>query len=147
MLAVVSALAAATAASASEIYRTTDEDGNVYYTDKPAGERSERLDIESKATREEDAEAELQAVLDRRNAAEEKKVEQAKERENRDEMLAEQKEREEACSMYRERLTRYLQAGRMYKLQENGERVYLEPEQIEKTRADTEQKIKEYCNN
>jgi hypothetical protein len=43
-------VALASAASASEIYKWTDEDGNVQYTDKPIDNSSERLDIASNAT-------------------------------------------------------------------------------------------------
>ena len=36
-----------TPAAASEIYRSTDENGNVHYTDKPIGESSEIVEVQS----------------------------------------------------------------------------------------------------
>jgi len=86
-------------------------------------------------------------VVDRQAAAEEAKAKKAEQQASDDEMMAERKERKDKCSMYQERLTRYTQNRRLYRQDENGERVYLDEDQMANVRAETEQKVQEYCNN
>lgn len=131
--------------SASEIYRWTDEDGNVHYTDKPMGEPSERLDIESRPTDPSVVAAELQARLDiQAKSAESAAVADAATK-SQEEKRAEREERQEKCAMYQERLTRFVQNRRIYREGVDGERDYLDEDQMAQVRADAQAKVEEYC--
>lgn len=133
--------------SASEIYRWTDEDGNVHYTDKPMGEPSERLDIESRPTDPAVVAAELQARLDiQAKSAESAAVADAANK-SQEEKRAEREERQEQCAMYQERMTRFVQNRRIYREGADGERDYLDEDQMTQVRADAQAKVEEYCGN
>ena len=62
-------VALAGAATASEIYKWTDEDGNVQYTDKPMDPSAQQLDIASSPTDNSQVQAQTQARLDSKTAA------------------------------------------------------------------------------
>ena len=131
--------------AASEIYKWTDADGNVHYTDKPMDPSAEHLAMASRPTDNASVQAQTQARLERKAAAAE---EAAKEPQGptRDELRAEANERAEKCSMYRERMTRFVQSRHLYREGENCERVYLDQSEKEAAEQKVQDQIKEYCN-
>jgi hypothetical protein len=137
-------VALASAATASEIYKWTDEDGNVHYTDTPVNESSERLNIISRSTDNDHVQTQTQARLDRQSAAAEAAA-NAPAGPTREELYAEKKKRDEKCSMYRARLTKFTQSRRLYREDEYGERVYLDEAETQKTRDKAEEMVREYC--
>lgn len=138
-------VALGSAATAAEIYKWTDEDGNVHYTDKPIDGTSERLDIASSATNNESVQAQTQARLDRQTEAAEA-VANLPKAPTAEELRAQDKERSDKCTMYQARLTKFTQSRRLYREDENGERVYLDDADTQKTRDKTEDQVREYCN-
>lgn len=132
-------------AAAGEIYKWTDEDGNVNYTDKPMGPSSEHLDITSRATDNAGVQAQTQARLDRQAAAAEEAA-KAPAGPTRDELRAEASERAEKCNMYQERMTRFVQSRHLYREDENGERVYLDESEKSAAEQNVQDQITEYCN-
>ena len=141
----VAALFASGLAIGSEIYRWTDENGNVHYVDRPTGQPDEtRLDIYSSRTDNAAVQARLQARREARATAEQVASEAPPEM-TKEEIRAEQRERQEKCDMYRARLEQFLRSQRLYKEDESGERVYLDEEQTLAARNRVEDQIKEYC--
>lgn len=138
-------VALASAASANEIYKWTDVDGNVHYTDKPIDGASERLDIASNSTNNEAVQAQTQARLDRQSEAAEAAA-NAPKGPSAEEQRAEAQERADKCAMYQARLTKFTQSRRLYREDEDGERVYLDEADTQKTRDKTEEQVREYCN-
>jgi predicted RNA polymerase sigma factor len=138
-------VALASAASANEIYKWTDEDGNVHYTDKPVDQTSERLDIASSSTNNEAVRAQTQARLDRQSEAAEAAA-NAPKGPTAEELRAEARERSDKCATYQARLTKFTQSRRLYREDEDGERVYLDDADTQKTRDKTEDQVREYCN-
>ena len=47
--------------------------------------------------------------------------------------------------MYQARLTKFTQSRRLYREDENGERVYLDDAETQKTRDRAEQQVLEHC--
>ena len=137
-------VALASAATASEIYKWTDEDGNVHYTDTPVDGSSERLNIVSRSTDNDRVQTQTQARLDRQSAAAEAAA-NAPAGPTQEELRAEKKERAEKCSMYRARLTKFTQSRRIYREDEYGEREYLDEAETQKTRDKAEEMVREYC--
>lgn len=132
-------------AVASDIYKSTDEEGNVYYVDRPTGQPDEtRLDIYSARTDASAVQARVQQRREARAAAEQVASEAPPDMSD-DELRAEQQKRQAQCQRYRDRLENYLQSQRLYKEDENGERVYLDEEQTLAARARVEEQIEEYC--
>ena len=117
----------------AQIYKWTDEEGNVHFTDKPVEGDAERVAIRSRRT---DAER-VQATIDARAEAARKAEEAAAAAPagpTEEELQAIAAERAKKCQTYRERLQRFVQSRRIYREDENGERVYLSDEEMQEAR-------------
>jgi len=140
------ALIMSAAAAANEIYRWTDNDGNVHYEDRPTGAPSEeRIDISYHRTDNTAVRQRVQARLDAQTSREEAKSVAAAEEQERAEAIAAKEERQKKCESYRARLETYLQSRRLYRTDESGERVYLDEQQTLDARKRVEDLIAENC--
>jgi len=119
-------------AAASAIYKSIDADGNVFFTDKPISESSEQLEIQFQARLQHQATAAEAAANAPAGPTE-------------DEKRAEARERAEKCSMYKERQFRFTRSRRIYREDSDGERVYLDEQEMGEVRANVEDQIEEYC--
>lgn len=146
LLCAVTAMTVAGGAMANEIYKWTDENGTVHYGDRPSGAATEER-LAMTFTRTDNAavqqrvQARVEATATRqeaRSAAAQAQVEAA-------EKEAEAAERAERCDKARARLEQFLQSQRLYRMDENGERVYLDDAQRETARQKAEEQITEYC--
>ena len=131
-------------ALANDIYKWTDENGNVQYGDRPTGEASEeRLAISSNAT----DPARVQAHVQSRYASKDP-AEQAAAAEpagpTEDELRAQAQERKQKCDTYRARLQKFVTSRRLYK-EQDGERVYLDEAAAQAARERVENQVQEYC--
>jgi hypothetical protein len=133
-------------ALANDIYKWTDENGNVHYGDRPSGEASEeRMAIRSRATDPGKVQARVQSTYQTKNEAEQAAaVEPAGPTE--EELRAQAKERAQKCDTYKARLQKFVTSRRLYKQDENGERVYLDEEETQAARERVENQVQEYCN-
>ncbi|MFQ5549026.1 MAG: DUF4124 domain-containing protein [Woeseia sp.] len=137
---------AAGMAFAGEIYRWTDEQGNVHYVDRPTGEPTEeRLDISSKPTDPARVQARVQQRHEARAAAAQAAAKEP-EGPTEEELRAQALERQEKCNTYKARLQKFLTSRRLYKLDDNGERVYLDEGEMLAARERVQSQIEEYCN-
>ena len=129
----------------SPIYKWTDEAGNIHYGDLPTGAAGEeRLDIPSRQTDPARIQAEVQARADER-AQSAKKAANAPQGPSPEELRAFALEQEEKCNMYREHQTQLSQNRRIYRMDENGERVYYDEEEMQTARDDVQNQVAEYC--
>ena len=142
----VMAMTVAGGATANEIYKWTDEDGNVYYEDRPSGaETEERLDITYRGTDSSSVQKRVKTRTDAQMARREAdSVAAAAEKEAADNAAADQV-RQEKCDRSRARLESYLQSRRMYRTDDNGQRVYLDDAQRQEARQKAEDQISEFC--
>lgn len=142
----VFALMLSGSAVAKDIYKWTDEEGNVHYRDRPTGAPSEvRLGISYKGTDKTIVEQQQKAQLDSQTARQER-------RNARDEAdraaaaeAAAAAERQKQCDSYRASLERYAQSRRLYREGENGERTYLDDDEMMQARKRLEDHIAENC--
>jgi hypothetical protein len=139
------ALMASGLVTAGEIYKWTDEDGNVHYEDRPVGKTDmEHVDIVSRSTDntvvQARVDADRQARAAKRQVAAEAPPEMSKE-----EIRAEQQARQEKCQMYRDRLQAFLRSTRLYEEDDGGDRNYLSEEEVMAARTKVEDQIQEYC--
>jgi hypothetical protein len=145
---VVAALVLGGSAMANEIYKWTDEDGTVHYRDRPTGESTEvrlgiaysRTDSSAVAQRQQSF-AESQARRAESKAAAEEAAKEAEAEAQAD------AENEKRCDGYRKSLQRYGEARRLYKEGPNGERTYLDEDEMLKARQQLEARIAEDCSN
>jgi hypothetical protein len=127
------------------IFKWTDEDGTVHFSDLPTGAAGEeRLEITSRPTDQARVRAEVQAQDDAQ-------IQRAQEAANAplgptpEQLRAEALERKEKCSMYRERQTRFSENRRIYRMDENGERVYYDEEEMQAARDNVRDLVAKYC--
>ena len=139
------AMATAGTAIAGDIYKWTDEDGNVHFGDKPIGEQPERLAIQSKPT----DPAKIQAMAQARSQAAAKAAEEFATAEpegpSPEELQAEADERSQKCTTYRAQLQQYVTSRRLYREDESGERVYLDEGEMLAAREQVENRVEEFC--
>ena len=139
------ALLASGLASGGEIYKWTDEDGNIHYEDRPIGKTDvEHVDVVSRNTDNSVVQARLDADREARAAARQVASEAPPDM-TKEDLRAEQQDRQEKCQMYRDRLQAFLRSTRLYQEDAQGERNYLSEEEIMAARTKVEGQIQEYC--
>ena len=140
------ALGAGSVAAASEIYRWTDDDGNVHYEDRPTGAATEeRLDISYRRTDNEVVRQRVQARLDAQTTRDEARSVAAAQEQEQAEKAAADEARQKKCESYRARLETYVQSRRLYRTDDSGERVYLDEQETDDARRKVEELIAENC--
>ena len=143
---VLAAAALATSAFAGEIYKYVDDDGNVHYEDRPSGESGEeRMNITYAGTSSAAVSSQVKRREDYMEALDEARKETANRREAEAQAKAELEARAAKCEKNRARLESYLQAHRLYRENEAGEREYLDDQQILEARRKAEEAIQETC--
>ena len=141
------ALAASSGAIADSIYKWTDADGNVHYEDRPSGaETAERMTLTYNRTDNSAVEQRIQMRHDTQTARQESEAVVAEEAKSEEDKRAEASARQERCETYRGKLETLTEARRLYREDENGERVYLDDSQQLKARERTEDLVQEFCN-
>ncbi len=142
----VMAMTIASGAMANEIYKWTDDDGNVHYEDRPTGAASEeRVDITYRRTDGGALQKRVQARVDAQTAREEANSVAAAEEQEAADNAAAADARKEKCTRSRARLESYLQSRRLYRTDANGERVYLDDAQRQEARQKAEEQITQFC--
>lgn len=149
-LALMLSTALASAGYASEIYKWTDEDGNIHYGDRPVadgtdGAQIERVAIASSPTNPKAVQTSVDSRRQRQAAAADKAAEREAEEARQQELQAEAADRAEKCTAYRARLEKFVQSRRLYRMDETGERVYLDESQMQEAREQVQQQVQEYC--
>ena len=139
-----------TAAYGGPVYRSTDANGNVVFTDRPT-ENSEPVNVavtpagrpgnpitprDAKA-----AAGKAQSGATQATAA----GDQKKDKEKVQTPAEKEAERAKNCATARERQTRYDQSHRLYKAGANGEREYLNSAEIDEARAKAAADVATWC--
>ena len=133
------AVSSAGMAFAGDIYKWTDEDGNVHYGDHPASE----------ASKEREASQEPLAIgswLTDTSKTQVRYQAKAPVGPTPEELRAQVLEREEKCATYKARLQRFLTSRRLYRKDENGKSVYLDEDEIFAERERVQNQVLDYCN-
>ena len=141
------ALIAAGTATAAEIYKWTDEEGNVHFGDRPDGEEPEKVAIQSRSTDPARVQASVQAraAATAKSAEEEAAAAAAQQGPTPEELQAQADEKAEKCNTYRARLQKYVTSRRLFREDENGERVYLDESETQAAREKIENQVQKYC--
>lgn len=140
-------LSASGGALADNIYKWTDAEGNLHYGDRPSGAEAEvRINLTYNRTDDSAVEQRIQTRHDKQAARSEAAAAAAEEEKSAEEKLAEAAQREKQCESYRGKLESLLQARRLYREDENGERVYLDDSARLDARERIEGLVQESCN-
>jgi len=131
---------------ADEIYKWTDENGNVHYEDRPSGSPSEeRLQFSYNRTSSDAVQKRVQAQRDMTAARQDAREEAAEDKKTRGEEQAAADQKAANCQQYRAQLKTMLESRRLYREDASGERVYLDDSARADAREKAEDLIKENC--
>ncbi|TDJ35944.1 MAG: DUF4124 domain-containing protein [Gammaproteobacteria bacterium] len=144
-VALMLAVTAAGTAVAGDIFKWTDEEGNLHFEDRPAGDEPERLAIQSKPTDPARIQAMMQARASSAAKAAEEKAAATPEGPSPEELQAQAEERAQLCSSYQAQLQKYITSRRLYREDDNGERVYLDEDETLAARERVENQVQEFC--
>ncbi len=132
-------------AFANDIYKWTDEDGNVHYGDRPTGYTTvQRLAISSSPTNPSKVQARVRSRYATKDPARDS-ASREPQGPTAEELAAKAAEKRQKCDTYKARLQKFVQSRRLYKENENGERVYLDEDQTQAARERVENQVQEYC--
>ncbi len=130
----------------ADVYKYTDEKGNVHYTDKPSTLPAERLNIQSQRTDLVALQARQQEELERANAASQARQQTAAQKaEDRKTAAAMAADKAEQCKKARERYDSYMNSQRLYEALPNGERRYLTDAELDAARASAKASMDVLC--
>lgn len=135
-------------AMASEIYKWVDEDGNVNYGDRPTSNQGANPEVVALTYRRTDSSSVQQRVAaqgEAEAAREEQRAARADEKKAAAEQAAEAEAKQKRCDTYRARLETFVQSRRLYREDDNGERVYLDETQTNAARQRVEELVAENC--
>lgn len=134
-------------AGATEIYKWVDEDGNVHYGDVPEGKAAEALAIDSRPSNPDRVEAQRESVAKLQENLAERAQARDEAAAERAEARAEAEKRAQQCEQARERLRVAMEAQRLYKEDESGERVWYDDEDYDRIRNEARELVEERCAN
>lgn len=141
----IATLGFSSAVLSGEIYKWTDADGNVHFEDRPLGDNVERLDVASRSTNNSSVNASIVARREQEDARAEARTKRGEDAQAAADAKAEADKRATQCTAARKRMETYLQARRLYNVDDAGERVYLDETAIMKARDAAQEQIHKYC--
>lgn len=124
--------------ASAQVYKWTDANGKVHYSDKPVG-NGEAVHIPKSQQVDPEAKTRLQQF---RNQLDSSKVVDEKQAEEKQKLAAEQQAK---CEKTRLRLQQYEEVGQIVQVKD-GERVYLDYQQKDAQMAEMRQFLQENCN-
>jgi hypothetical protein len=142
----VLAITAGGGAMANEIYKWTDEEGNVHYEDRPTGAATEeRMALSYRRTNPSSVQQRVQSRIESTTARDEARAAAAEDAKTAEKQAAEAADRQKKCESYRARLETFVQSRRLYREGADGERVYLDETETQEARQRVEKLIAEHC--
>lgn len=140
------AMTVAGGAFADGIYKWTDKDGNVHYEDRPSGAATEeRLALSYSRSNPGSVQKQKQSIADSVAARQEARAKADEAAKSAEEEAAQAADKQKKCETYRARLQTFIQSRRLYRQDENGERVYLDEAETQTARQKVEELIAEHC--
>jgi hypothetical protein len=133
--------------ASAAVFTWIDENGEVHYSDVPAGDYSVRVDIESKPTDDQLVAAERQQAVDNELDRQQQAQENQKQADEDKQFDKNDKERTARnCRTATETYESFYNAPRLYKPTDDGGRDYLSSEQMDAARAKAKEDMDKWCN-
>lgn len=132
-------------AQAGSVYKWVDEQGNTHYSQEPHGSSAKEMNIKTNPATSSTTSEEMDELQKQVEEIDKSKQEQAK----KDEKTAiEQKNKEiraKNCSNAKSRYNTLNAGGRLYEVDEKGERFYLDDSMRQSRLAEAQKAIDEWC--
>lgn len=157
LLLVLVAFSSATTLSHAEIYKWKDKNGAIRYTDTPPPSNIKQEAIGKKKAVQSTVQAPLAGSVEptkevpkesmnkEDDAAKQRQRNAEAEKRNKLEKEAEAKRKAENCKAAKANFETYKQGGRVYKMNEKGEREYLDDKGLNEGKAKAQSEIDENC--
>jgi hypothetical protein len=133
-------------ASAATVYRSVDDKGTVRYTDRPDGENVERVFIRTQRGNTPAAASRPSVAAQNAASNPQSEAEPGLEGEQGPSEEEIQAQREGNCKIAKERLELYVTSRRLYKEMPDGERDYLDDDQLTQAREKAAEDVQKWCN-
>ena len=137
--------------NSQELYRWTDADGNVHYSDQPPpADAKEFRSLKRPQPSEEealDSDEPDTSWEQQEEAFQERQAEKAERAAKEQETQAADAERKRNCELAKGNYNTVTTGGRIMRVTANGEREYLSDEEIAKETAEAERTMRQYCDN
>lgn len=127
----------------ADVYKYTDAQGKVQYTDKPKTLPAERIGLQSRRTDD--------SAVQEREEAERKRMQEANDQRRQSSARTDagnappSKDKGQVCNQAREQYAKYMSSQRMYESLPNGERRYLSDEELDKARSTAKTAMDTLC--
>jgi len=129
-----------------EVYRWTDENGVIYFSDRPLDPRAQRTGLYYTPTNPQEVQKELMRDQYEANQASASAAEQSESEAEKATRLAEDaRTRNLQCNAARERYEVYTTAPRLYESLPDGGRRYLTDDELTTARQQAEADVKQWC--
>jgi hypothetical protein len=130
----------------ADVYKYTDDNGNVLYTDKPRTLPAQRLDVKTQKTdvvavqarQEEESKRQTDANRNRQQGA-------ANANDQRQAAELSEKDKAERCAKARERYDNYMNSRRLYETTADNERRYLSDAELDAARNSAKTSMETLC--
>jgi Domain of unknown function (DUF4124) len=143
----LAAFALVASAAHADVYKHTDEKGNVLYTDKPRTLPAQRLDVKTQKTDTVAVQARQEADMKRMQELNQGRKQSASaqaDQKEASELSA--KDKAERCSKARERYDSYMNSQRLFESLPNNERRYLTDAELDTARNSAKVSMETLCN-
>ena len=142
-------LALIPAALAGKVYKWVDKDGNVHYSAEKPSTGAQEMKVKSKPSSSGEDSEEHSSSDDeqaKKEKAEEEKVKVSSEKEAAEIEKKNEEIRKKNCSIAKRKAATIEQGGRLYEVDESGERHYWDDDTRRSKMDEAEAQIKEWCN-
>ncbi len=126
------------------VYKWTDDQGRVHYTDTPPP-RQAAQEVRTGKSQEADAEASRKALADRLSESEQRRLQAREAEEKRRQADEEARRKEENCRHAREQLTRLQGPGNVARIDDRGQPYILGDAERQAAMVEARKRIGEYC--
>ena len=132
-------------AASAEVYRWTDDKGEVHYSDRPAAAaEATRVEIHSKSAAESSA-GKPQGYADRELEFRKRQLDKEKQEKKQGEAAAEQEQKQQNCATARNNLRTLQESGRVVSYDEKGERRFMGDSERETAIAKASKDAEQWC--
>lgn len=138
-------LCATTGALAGKVYKWTDSEGNIHYGERPPGTQAKEVDIHKAPPSSRNAPPAESSLQETTKLLETLRKERQQKAEKKATAEKEHKAREANCSYSKRRLTGYQIGGRIYEIDDQGERSYLSDSDIQQRLEATQKEVDKWC--
>jgi len=133
-------------AAQAGVYKWVDENGKVHYGDSPqASQPTVEMNVDETTTEPSFSEDVLSREEKRERLLQSMEEDRIEKQEQRDKQIAENEKNRQRCNQYRDRMRHYERANGLYKLDRDGNRVYMSESERASATKSLRAKINKYC--